>query len=350
MALGSGSMADFTGQGRTGVGGSWGTLDPEEKKKQIAALYQQYLGRDPDPSGLSGYLTAPNLSYVETALKNSKEYAQRQAAPTTTAAATTPTTTTPAGTSARGMGWGGGNTTLGFDYTDTGLRAGPYMADLRGFNTNDKVWNAGHQDYGAMKNIFARAAAQVDPHSANATQQVVDILRGWGVDASVENPTGAADRIKFGATGESVDVRQNAYGAGAYSGDTGWQWIDSSYENGSAFTPTVATVADLVSPDRTESTRQDAPGQPVSTTQPVTPSAATSSAQAPTTTLTDAEHSRFLDQYVKPFFESRGVKVLEVVGGQMHVLTPEDQAAGRTEGQWISVGFDPMSGLAGAGA
>ena len=113
--------------------------------------------------------------------------------------------------------WGGGT------YNPNAVKVGDYVGQLEGFNT-DKL-NDSHEDSNTLKYVFARAASNVDVKSPGATQKVVDNLRAMGVNASVVNPDGEADRILFGDTGESIDVMRG----GANVGQDGWQWIDAEY-------------------------------------------------------------------------------------------------------------------------
>ncbi len=335
-----GSMADLANK------------TPTLSDEDIANLYHQLLGRDPDPGGLAAHrYNTGGLAGVEGVIRSSDEYRNR---PTATAPEQPGQSDAPppapskgtgtSGTNARGMGWGGGDVTTPFDYNDTGLRGGQYADSLRGFNTNDKVWNPQHQDYGAIKNIAARAMAQIDPHSENAAQQLVDLLTAWGVEARVENKEGAADRVYFPQTGESVDVLQNRYGAGAWSGDTGWQWIDSNYEMGGE-----NSMSDLVAPPPgPEVPTVTVPGNErvdggVINDSPAPPPASLTNARVPSADDVKALASgrpvdeAFLTGVAKPYFEAQGIRIEEVRGTSMRVVTAEDLRDGNTYGRWVDV-------------
>jgi hypothetical protein len=113
--------------------------------------------------------------------------------------------------------WGGGQ------YNPNAIQQGDYTGQLEGFNL-DKL-NESHEDANTLKYVFAKAASGVDVKQPGASQAVVDRLRAMGVNASVENPDGEADRIIFHDTGESIDVMRG----GANVGQDGWQWIDAQY-------------------------------------------------------------------------------------------------------------------------
>jgi hypothetical protein len=75
-----------------------------------------------------------------------------------------------------------------------------------------------------------------------------------GVNASVENPDGEADRIIFHDTGESIDVMRG----GANVGQDGWQWIDAAY-GGQPAEPGQGQPSQQFGPD----------GQPLTTPDPL---------------------------------------------------------------------------------
>ena len=117
----------------------------------------------------------------------------------------------------QGGQWGGGQ------YNPDAIQTGDYVGQLEGFNT--AKLDPAHEDTNTLKYVFARAASGVDVKQPGATQAVVDRLRAMGVNASVENADGEADRIIFHDTGESIDVMRG----GANVGQEGWQWIDAQY-------------------------------------------------------------------------------------------------------------------------
>jgi hypothetical protein len=121
--------------------------------------------------------------------------------------------------------WGGGS------YNPNAIELGGFTGQLEGFDQSKLDPN--HADANTIKYVFAKAASGVDVKSPGATQQVVDRLKAMGINASVENPDGEADRIIFHDTGETIDVMRG----GANVGQDGWQWIDSNYEAGGQGAP-----------------------------------------------------------------------------------------------------------------
>lgn len=145
------------------------------------------------------------------------QYGQPAAAPSTAAATPAAGTQQWRGFTNQGGQWGGGN------YNPDAIQTGDFTGQLEGFNL--AKLDPGHEDANSIKYVFAKAASGIDVKQPGATQAVVERLRAMGVNASVENPDGEADRIIFHDTGESIDVMRG----GAKVGQAGWQWIDAAY-------------------------------------------------------------------------------------------------------------------------
>lgn len=198
-------------------------LRPED----VEPLYQQHLGRASDPEGMANHLKNPyGMAGVESAIKGSQEFAQRQQTPEVTKptpqAEIGATGTTGAGGTA--TGWGFDSPTGGrkeFSYTPKSY--GDDFSRFEGFR-DQAALDADPNAQASIKYIFRNAAAGV-PLDGNFVTTVVARLREQGINAT---PVGT-DQIDFGNGEGPIDVVR---GGTESTGYHGVQWIPGGSSGG----------------------------------------------------------------------------------------------------------------------
>lgn len=323
------SMADLYYQGQAPA-----ATNPQQQAAadRIIKAFKDATGRDLTPEEalrdhLSGgrYIGENNITSAVNAINNSEEAKAFKAKAATATTDTPGSATTPPTSSAYAprKTEGGALTYTPRDYQGA-------IGRSQGFEPS----RIGNQDDTYLKYVFLRSTAGLDPR--NYQQSIPEVVRRLN-EQGIQAKAVGEDSIDFGNGEGPVDILSG-------DGETQqWWWgLDGAPAASSS-----SSMADLIKPPSTQATAAPdttvaAPPQqqaPAPTTMSAASTAATPPPSAPAAGGEVATPPH-VEQAAQLFADS-GVKILEIRGDQMRILTAEDQADGNQYGSWVSVNVAP---------